>query len=32
MANKHLNLDALFAVFADAIREKAGDAGSIPAV
>ena len=32
MANKHASLDALFADIADAIREKTGDAGTIPAV
>ena len=32
MANKHVSLDALFADIADAIREKTGDAGTIPAV
>ena len=29
MANKHVNLDALFADIADAIREKTGDTASI---
>ena len=32
MANKHASLDALFADIADAIREKTGDTGIIPAV
>ena len=32
MANKHASLDALFADIADAIREKTGDEGIIPAV
>ena len=32
MANKHASLDALFADIADAIREKTGDTGTIPAV
>ena len=32
MANKHTSLDALFADIADAIREKTGDIGTIPAV
>lgn len=32
MANKHASLDALFADIADAIREKIGDEGIIPAV
>ena len=32
MANKHASLDALFTDIADAIREKTGDAGTIPAV
>ena len=32
MANKHASLDALFADIADAIREKTGDEGTIPAV
>ena len=32
MANKHMSLDALFADIADAIREKIGDEGIIPAV
>ena len=32
MANKHASLDALFADIADAIREKTGDSGTIPAV
>ena len=32
MANKHASLDALFIDIADAIREKTGDKGIIPAV
>ena len=32
MANKHVSLDALFTDIADAIREKTGSAGTIPAV
>ena len=32
MANKHASLDALFTDIADAIREKIGDEGIIPAV
>ena len=32
MANKHASLDALFTDIADAIREKTGDKGVIPAV
>ena len=32
MPNKHASLDALFADIADAIREKTGDTGIIPAV
>ena len=32
MANKHASLDALFTDIADAIREKTGDAETIPAV
>ena len=32
MANKHASLDALFSDIADAIREKTGDTGTIPAV
>ena len=32
MANKHASLDVLFADIADAIREKTGDIGTIPAV
>ena len=32
MANKHASLDTLFADIADAIREKIGDEGIIPAV
>ena len=32
MSNKHSSLDALFADIADAIREKIGDTGTIPAV
>ena len=32
MANKHASLDALFTDIADAIREKTGDTGTIPAV
>ena len=32
MANKHASLDALFTDIADAIREKTGSAGTIPAV
>ena len=32
MANKHASLDALFADIADAIREKTGETGTIPAV
>ena len=32
MANKHASLDALFADIADAIREKIGDEGIIPAI
>ena len=32
MTNKHSSLDALFADIADAIREKIGDTGTIPAV
>ena len=32
MANKHASLDALFTDIADAIREKTGDEGVIPAV
>ena len=32
MANKHASLDALFTDIADAIREKTGDTGIIPAV
>ena len=32
MANKHESLDALFTDIADAIREKTGSAGTIPAV
>ena len=31
MANKHASLDALFTDIADAIREKTGDTGTIPA-
>ena len=32
MSNKHSSLDALFTDIADAIREKTGDTGTIPAV
>ena len=32
MANKHASLDALFTDIADAIREKTGDTGTIPAI
>ena len=32
MANKHASLDVLFTDIADAIREKTGDTGTIPAV
>lgn len=31
MANKHASLDALFADIANAIREKTGETGTIPA-